>query len=140
MDPADRFKSERIGYDTRLTPGEEEQFRAWAEAQSRRLGRPVLRDIEDYDLRGLFKQIRGGDLEPGHFTDQFKKPNHPTFSTQSQYSGRGSMVGGEWTADPQEKWSFQASPHNVESRGAEGLVRYFMEREPDAKLILPKKP
>lgn len=51
---------------------------------------------QDYDMRGAWAQL-GGNLpaQGAHFTDQFKKPNHPTFSAQSQYS-TPARPGGNW--------------------------------------------
>ena len=41
----------------------------------------------DYDYRGFYKKY--GNLSPqatnGHLTDEFKLPNHPTFSVESRY-------------------------------------------------------
>ena len=44
----------------------------------------------DYDYRGFYKKY--GNLNPqatnGHLTDEFKLPNHPTFSVESKYYNR----------------------------------------------------
>ena len=41
----------------------------------------------DYDYRGFYNKY--GNLTPqatnGHLTDEYKKPNHPTFSIESNY-------------------------------------------------------
>ena len=51
----------------------------------------------DYDLRGAYKAGAGKDPTSGHMTDQFKKPNHPTFSDQSQYAtGANRDRAGTW--------------------------------------------
>ena len=41
----------------------------------------------DYDYKGYWKQYGGFDTNAanGHLTDEFKKPNHPTFSIESNY-------------------------------------------------------
>lgn len=49
----------------------------------------------DYDYRGFYKKY--GNLSPqatnGHLTDEFKLPNHPTFSNESKfYNGQGHAV------------------------------------------------
>lgn len=53
----------------------------------------------DYDLPGAFKD----GLSPadnGHFSDKFKKPNHPTFSNESQYSRQHpELPSGSWLGD-----------------------------------------
>jgi hypothetical protein len=60
-------------------------------------------DLYDYDLRGLWKS-GGGFGADAHATDQFKKPNHPTFSIESQYNGvprpdGGVFQGGHWLGE-----------------------------------------
>jgi len=40
----------------------------------------------DYDLRGAYKAKMTKDPESQHWKDRFKKPNHPTFSDESQYA------------------------------------------------------
>ncbi len=115
-------------FNTSLTPDEEILFRRWAEQQRR------LSDLRDYDLRGAWKaRVAQGDN--GHLPDTYKKPNHPTFSAESQYS-RGDMVGGRWEEGEGGKWVFWASPHNVRNYGVDGLQAYFRDNEPDASLIL----
>jgi ribosomal protein S17E len=66
-------------YDTKLNSQQELAFRAWKQKY-------YPNDSgEDYDLRGAFlvNAVPGPD---GHGTDRFKKPNHPTFSAESQYA------------------------------------------------------
>src|SRR5690242_7452603 len=76
-------------YNTQLTPAEEQQFQQWAQASGR------ANDTYDYDLRGAWKS--GAATAPnGHLPDTFKKPNHPTFSDQSQYHGIDGYQGGSW--------------------------------------------
>jgi hypothetical protein len=75
-------------YDTKLTPQEELLFKTWKAENA------PYDSGYDYDIRGAFK----AGLHPaanGHWSDQFKKPNHPTFSDQSQYSNR-QTPGGHW--------------------------------------------
>lgn len=51
---------------------------------------------EDYDYRGAY--LAGEHPgEDGHMTDHFKKPNHPTFSDESQYGQFGNP--GHWDGD-----------------------------------------
>lgn len=95
-------------YDTALSPEEETQFQAWKRKYA------PHDSGEDYDLRGAFK----AGLQPaenGHWADTYKKPNHPTFSDQSQYAAFGNP--GSWEGDtyiaPKEKRTMQptlASP------------------------------
>lgn len=54
----------------------------------------------DYDLRGAYKAGLQKDPESGHWGDRFKKPNHPTFSDQSQYAtGDQRDRAGHWVGD-----------------------------------------
>ncbi len=76
---------------TKLTPREEAQFVDWKQ-------RYAPDDSgEDYDLRGAMKAGFKPDPETGHWPDTFKKPNHPTFSDQSQYAKHGTP--GHWNGD-----------------------------------------
>jgi hypothetical protein len=56
----------------------------------------------DYDTQGYWKNNRGtfnGTALPNtHYPDTFKKSNHPTFSTESQYSNF-LRPGGDWVKD-----------------------------------------
>jgi hypothetical protein len=52
----------------------------------------------DYDMRGWYNDnaVSMEKLQHhGHFTDEFKKPNHITFSTESKYS-TPENTGGTW--------------------------------------------
>lgn len=115
-------------YNTALSPAEEQQFQDWA-AKAGKLG-----DVYDYDLRGFWKS--GGSFDPttGHGGDTYKKPNHPTFSDQSQYHGTDGYQGGTWG-----RGTFTPSAHNLEMMSPPALQRYFTEREPDTRLILPQQ-
>jgi hypothetical protein len=134
--PGSVANSPDLQWNTDLSPEEEQQFQDWASRQSAALRRPILNDLQDYDMRGLFRDVKGGDLAAGHFTDKFKKPNHPTFSDQSMYQGRNGLAGGRWVQGP-GGWEFYASPHNAQNLGPEGLARYFNEHEQGVRLILP---
>lgn len=81
-------------YDTPLTPAEESQFKTWKQKYA-------PKDTgEDYDLRGAFKAGLKPDPKSGHWPDTFKKPNHPTFSNESQYAvGPNAARAGHWEGD-----------------------------------------
>ncbi len=85
------------GYETTLTAGAEESF---GKNRKRLYGDDTG---EDYDLRGAYAagQTRDGR---GHMTDQFKKPNHPTFSNESQYAEHGTP--GHWDKNVPEKFVY----------------------------------
>lgn len=130
-------------YNTQLSAEEEAQFWAWLATLSKKKGRDMSRDLYDYDLRGLWK-TNAGVVENGHMTDQFKKPNHPTFSKDSQYNGKDGNIGGTWAKDNRGQWTFTTSETNLRFYSPEDLQRYFKEREPEATLVIgqstPKSP
>lgn len=81
----------RRTYNTTLTPEQEQEFAAWKQKQA------PSDSGEDYDLRGAFKAGVVPDPKSGHWPDQFKKPNHPTFSNESQYAtGADAAKAGRW--------------------------------------------
>jgi len=119
-------------YNTPLPPYEEARFHAWAYANNK------LRDLQDYDLRG-FWQSQGGVVDArGHGPDTFKKPNHPTFSNESQYHGVDGMLGGTWKQTGKNSWDFTASPDNLKHRSPQELQQYFNTYESGSRLILPQ--
>lgn len=120
-------------YNTQLSPAEEAQFRAWAAKAGR------LRDVYDYDLRGAWK-ASAQEAANGHLPDTYKKPNHPTFSAESVYSGKNGAVGGTWTQNSRGQWQFTPSEYNLRTYGAAPLRHYFQQNEPDARLVLPPPP
>ena len=118
-------------YNTKLTPQEEAQFMQWAQQTNR------LRDLYDYDMRGAWK-ANVGQADNGHFPDIYKKPNHPTFSVESQYHNPKTTPGGVWSADAEGRLSFTPSPYNLQNMDANELRQYFFQVEPNAVLKLPK--
>jgi len=115
-------------YNTPLSPTEEAQFRRWLA-----LLPPRLQSTADYDMRGAWKADAKAAIN-GHLPDTWKKPNHPTFSSESQYS-KG--TGGKWSPAGGDNWVYWASPANLKYRSASGLSSYFQQAEPDATLVLP---
>lgn len=87
-------------------------FNGWAKAFSEsraKAGQEGWEDIiynlnNDYDYKGFFDENKkeANDLiydDPNaHFTDKYKKPNHPTFSIESKYS-TPENPGGHWVGD-----------------------------------------
>lgn len=55
----------------------------------------------DYDLRGFYGKHPDFTAAPGqHMTDEFKRPNHPTFSDESRYyNPQTAYLGGHWDGD-----------------------------------------
>lgn len=78
-------------FNTVLSPKNEETFKAWKQKYAPK------DSGDDYDLRGAFKAGLKPDPKNGHWDDKFKKPNHPTFSTFSQYAAFGKP--GTWDGD-----------------------------------------
>ena len=120
-------------YNTRLTPLEELRFRAWLMGENNRQKRNVGQDFYDYDLRGMWKAGGGFGGDNGHAGDTWKKPNHPTFSTDSIYNGQDGFQGGVWGQTP-EGITYTASPSNTWNH--DELQRYFDEHEPGVRAIL----
>jgi len=88
----------------------------------------------DYDMRGAWAQQGGGPAATGHYPDTFKKPNHPTFSTGSIYSGP-LRPGGNWAQLPSGQWVYMPSQTNTANFGLANLRDYFDRVEPDTLLL-----
>jgi hypothetical protein len=87
------------GYETELTAGAEKAFGPWKDRVS------PGDDAGDYDHRGAF--AGGAGREGGHMPDTYKKPNHETFSDESQYAEYGNP--GHWGANG----SFVPPPEHI---------------------------
>ena len=97
------------GYNTQLSPEQESQYQKYKAS----LGDQGT--DHNYDLRGYW--MKQGRFDPAHeagahFTDEFKKPNHPTFSIESIYAGSpdgqgGTNVAGRWMNNGK---TYQAPP------------------------------
>lgn len=122
-------------YNTALSPQDEQAFQQWTQDQSAKTGRNVAGDSYDYDLRGWYQQNGPQDLTGAHLTDEFKKPNHPTFSDQSRYNGVNGMQGGQWQQQQGGTYSFTPGPTNVFS--VPELQDYFKKVEPGNQLVVP---
>lgn len=116
-------------YNTPLEPADEAKFQHFL-AESGKQG-----DLENYDLRGFWKN-NAHLAENGHGPDTWKKPNHPTFSDESIYSGPYA-TGGKWVPLAHGKWRFDASPDNLKHQTPEELQDYFRRIEPGNALVLP---
>ena len=78
-------------WNTTVPPEKVKAYRAYLKKYNKGTG---YDDAEDYDIKGAF--MAGEHPGPdGHMTDRFKKPNHPTFSKESQYHGK-QYQGGRW--------------------------------------------
>lgn len=84
-------------YDTKLNPNEETQYQKWRQTLPKN-----LQYEGDYDLRGYWKdpETTKEAVEGDHFIDKYKKPNHPTFSNESQYAvGENAKKAGRWEGE-----------------------------------------
>jgi hypothetical protein len=117
-------------FNTGLSPQEEANFQQWRARLPRN-----LQNIDDYDLRGAWR-ANAQEAGNGHLPDTWKKPNHPTFSAESQYSGK-QQTGGNWVETPDGKWIFFASPDNLKYRSGAQLQNYFRDVEPGSRLVPP---
>jgi hypothetical protein len=120
-----------MSYDTPLKPNQAAAYQQW------RLKLPNdLRNTADYDLQGAYLAAMQADGRL-HMGDQFKKPNHMTFSDGSQYS-TPQKQGGHWSntgipnpANPNDgQYVFWASPYNVSQHPIMGMQDYFRAVEP----------
>lgn len=133
-----RISSPEEQYNTPLTASEIPGFQNWIAAQSREQGgRNVMADLEDYDLQGYYK-AHPSETTGGHLTDEFKKPNHPTFSNESVYAKLPGMQPGRWEQTPEGKDRFVAGQTNLQYRSPKQLQEYFRREEPDVDLVLPQ--
>ena len=120
-------------YNTPLNPVDEALFQFYA---ANPYANPNLRDLRpdlyDYDVRGWWAGNNKPDSR-GHGSDRYKKPNHPTFSVESQYNGANGNMGGEWVDGGYIPSAQQGGDANM------GFLRdYFQRVEPDAKLYPPR--
>ena len=97
-------------YDTKLTPLQEAKYKLAASKAGR------TNDTANYDLRGAWLKAPKSIGGKGHLTDEFKKPNHPTFSTDSKYS-KPSNMGGSWVAGKNNSYSFTPSKRQISRAG-----------------------
>lgn len=124
--------SKENGYTTRLSPAAEKAFQA-VRAQNR-----PWDTGEDYDLRGAY--AAGSDLKDNHLTDEYKRPNHPTFSNESRYSQEEPEKAGRWQGErfvpPRAIQVPERSqkPVVVPSGGRNGAIRVEAQAGPEGRM------
>lgn len=121
-------------YNTPLDPAEALHFEQWLQTMSVINNRDMSQDLYDYDLQGAFKAGAGQSANM-HFPDTFKKPNHPTFSSESIYNGADGQYGGSWTQMGAQRWNFDPGPTNLKFHGRAGLQSYLKRADPDVTLM-----
>jgi hypothetical protein len=111
-------------YTTALNPKEQEDYSTKFSPE----------DSEDYDMQGWYKANPGADPnDPGvHYPDTFKKPNHPTFSDQSQYSNDQTQ-GGKWTTGSNGEDIFTPGTQNIVN-GMDNTIDYLKKNDPNVIL------
>jgi hypothetical protein len=109
----------------------------------KRLPPVATRDSPDYNLAAYIAKYGVPDQSKGqHLTDEFKLPNHMTFSDQSVYSNPN-VQGGKWEQGGADTWAFTPSSFNMAQHSPAELSDYFKTREkqgtflnlPDGKMI-----
>lgn len=99
-------------YNTPIPPDKQAAYDQWGAAQKQKTGKDPRKDNYDYDVKGFFMAGDTPDAR-GHGSDQFKKPNEPTFSDQSKYNGVDGYTGGSWIDAPGMKPQY---PGDVNSK------------------------
>jgi hypothetical protein len=121
-------------YNTPIPPDRQAAFNQWV-ATHTQAGRNPLKDRYDYDVNGYF--LSGQATDPrGHATDQFKKPNHPTFSNESIYHGKDGNYGGRWINSNGGSF-YEPSAQNIRLHGIDKLRQYFQRVESETQLLAP---
>lgn len=83
----------------------------------------------DYDYSGYVAKYGIPDQSKGqHLTDEFKLPEHPTFSVYSKYSSPD-IQGGQWQSGGTDRWQFTPSEQNLRNMTSGALANYFQTRE-----------
>jgi len=92
----------------------------------------VKEDQLDYDYRGAIEAGLQPD-ERGHWSDEFKKPNHITASEFSRYNTKEKPFG-KWVQLPKaeptgEEWAFEPTDYQVKQFGEDKYKNYFKKYE-----------
>ena len=131
-------------YNTALTTAQEAKYEAWVKGNNNQ-NRDMSGDVYNYDLKGYWSKYINGDSKQednanGHLTDEFKKPNHPTFSDQSVYNNVDGNVGGKWTAIGKNKWEFTPSATSIKLLGKDYIAKYWADKEqPEGNVLKIKE-
>jgi len=125
-------------YNTQLTPEEEPKYAEWLINEFGYDPKNLEKAVYDYDMRGAFKANLQMDSNK-HLADTYKKPNHPTFSTQSQYSGADGYIGGNWEKIDEKRWKYTPSDAVLNLHGIENMKKYWdrVEKAGGHELNLP---
>lgn len=115
-------------YDTPLNSKQEGEFAEWKKTYAPK------DSGDDYDLRGAFKAGLKPDPETGHWPDNYKKPNHPTFSDQSIYAKDAPDKAGHWDGDRfvPPSWSPPEADASMPSSAPTPAFNAVVDRRMDA--------
>lgn len=116
-------------YDTGLGAAGEAAYTTWKKSLPEN-----LQNESDYDLRGFYKKYGDNAVEEEqHLTDEFKKPNHPTFSKESKYYKKG-MWAGEWD----DKGNFHI-PYDTPKEILDRLLDYWENSDEEGDIVINVK-
>jgi hypothetical protein len=118
-------------FNTKLSADDETKFEEWQKSN------PRLGNTYDYDARGFWKD-GAKTADNGHGSDAYKKPNHPTFSDQSQYSTSANGTGGQWSKDDSGHDVFTPSDHNLSLRSVDKLRDVLKTEDHDVIVNAPQ--
>ena len=92
---------------------------------------------EDPEVYKIWREEEQKHPGSGHWLDKYKKPNHPTFSTESIYSNL-QTPGGEWVESEDGKVYFIPSEYLKSLYSKEFYNEYF-KNDPKVTVIYSKK-
>jgi hypothetical protein len=85
--------------------------------------------VAKYGVPAPFNDIKSyQEVTGNHLNDEFKMPNHPTFSGGSKYSAPD-IQGGNWQSGGLDRWNFQPSKVNLQNMSNKDLADYFANQE-----------
>jgi len=101
--------------------------------------------VAKYGVPAPFNSLQDyQDVTHKHLNDEFKLPNHPTFSSGSTYSSPD-IQGGQWQKGGHNEnlWNFQPSNINLQQQTPKQLADYFATIEakktfvtlPDGRIV-----
>ena len=129
-----------------------DNYHTWRRKMSKHKGIDIKHD-DDYDYKGFYKENQAkawGMLDENpeeHFTDLYKYPTHPTFSSQSKYSQQWQQdhnvknwvdapVGGDWGTDEQNRPVFYHSYYTASTpEKIQRTAEYLKQNDPGVKAV-----
>lgn len=141
---ADFYKDPVNNMNTTLQKDEEKEFKKWFKQMKDDGVIPESDNGFNYDYRGAFKdKVKPTKMADGtyHWSDTYKKPNHPTFSAESKYAtGLWGAYAGKWEGEnfvapnltyprsEQEKFYGLMQQHEEASKETSNPVQNFINR------------